>query len=285
MEKYEGCPVGVNYIRQKYPNGVEAIVLINDPNIELEYLHFGRKYLDVSPEEFEAYRKRCEIDEYSRFIWDSDHIVHSEKVSNSSNVNGSKNIEDSKDIDDSVHIYTSSNISHSIDVGNCEDVRDGTKILYSKHIAASSNIIECENVEWSDVLLYTSRAKDSKYLYMCEDVEDCYFGGFLKNCKHCLFCSGLEGKEYYIFNESVNPQDFDGWREELNFRLLSEDNDVITTFPHKLDIVTHFSFSRRLDTIFSKLSSNFYGWVGTIPHYSDEKFLVLFFHQNEEDKN
>ena len=113
------------------------MVLINDPNIDLEFLHFGKKYLDVSEEELEAYRLRCRIDKESRFVWFSEDVENSNAVANSKRIKDSRNVNDCEDVEDCLNVFDSKRLAHSTEVLSSEDVTDSNFVIVGTHVDAS----------------------------------------------------------------------------------------------------------------------------------------------------
>jgi hypothetical protein len=99
------------------------------------------------------------------------------------------------------------------DVGYCEDM------LYCYCTYHSTNCIDVIYAEKNELCFSTINSKNcynSVYLQDCKDCSDSYFSFACKNSKYILFCENLVGKEYYIRNKKVTPEQFGSSLENLN---------------------------------------------------------------------
>lgn len=256
---------------------LEAICTMKFP---MSFYHYIRNYYRLSETELGTYYLFCNIENCNNF-WNCQFIKGSENLYNS------YNITDSKFVRDSSHIYYSSDIYNSI------DVRYGTDIAHSRHIKNSNRIIESQNITdsndvgrsnniaWSSVILNSNYLNDCSYTYMSQVSTDCHFCGFMKNSRHCMFCTGLEDKEYYIFNKPVNQSQFEMIKEKLMVMLEEETSKMIKVNKSKHTSEERFRLNRRFDSIINGLSKEFFGWVGTLPNYSDDVYMDIFFRDRE----
>ena len=268
-------------MQANYPNGAEAIEIMQRKDIPLHFLHFGRQYLDVNDEEIQLYKQICRIDDKSRYIWYSNDVSNSTGLMNAHHVNNSSFVRDSFQINNSNHIYNSNNISNCDDIAHSTNVKDSNKILESHDIAESNDVARSNFISWSSSILNSFLLEDCSFIYKSDNLNDCHFCGFIKNSKHCLFCTELKDKEYYIFNHEVSPTVYEKYREELLLQLQAETPCMINVFSTKYTAEERFELSTRFDTVFNGLSDAFYGWIGTLPNYSDEIFINLFFKNRE----
>lgn len=116
----------------------------------------------------------------------------------------------------------------AFDIGMSED------IMYSVWLAWSKNCIDC---------LYSSRCE---LCYECVKAENCYnvlyssvvtncsFSAFLYNCigcQHCIGCSNLRNKQYYVFNQPVSKEEYQRiWSE-----LFSGSYDAISNMANRFE--------------------------------------------------
>lgn len=276
LKKYDLSDEAIKSFNDKYPNGAEIIDVLNS-GYSVEYLHFIKKYFELSEEEEEAYLKACGIDRDSKDIWHckdvtcSSDIVHSEKISHcrhirvSENVSFSSYITNSKNIDTSKDIFFSSQIKNSYLIGD------------SKNVNRSNNVLNSNNVVSSDHITFSSTIQNSQFIYKSNDLIDCYFSGFMNNCKHCMFCIGLTDAEYYVFNKKVTRAQFERIREDLILMLSAEAcNQFITRDDSEYFSLSHFHYSNRFDSIFRGLSSEFIDWIKSLPEYNEDIFLQIF---------
>ena len=281
LKQYNACKQGIDFMQANYPNGAEAIEIMQREDIPLEFLHFGRQYLDVNDEEIQLYKQICRIDDNSRNVWYSNDVNNSTGLMYTHHVNNSSFVRDSFQINNSNYIYNSSNISNCDNVAHSTNIKDSNKILESHDIAESNDVARSNFISWSSAILNSFLLEDCSFIYKSDNLKDCHFCGFMKNSKHCLFCTGLEDEEYYIFNHKVSPSTYEKYREELLLQLQAETPSMINIFNMKYTAEERFELSARFDNIFNGLSDIFYGWVSTLPNYSDEVFINLFFKNRE----
>lgn len=281
LKRYNACKQSIDFMQANYPNGAEAIEIMQRKDIPLHFLHFGRQYLDVNDEEIQLYKQICRIDDKSRYIWYSNDVSNSTGLMNAHHVSNSSFVRDSFQINNSNHIYNSNNISNCNDIAHSTNIKDSNKILESHDIAESNDVARSNFISWSSAILNSLLLEDCSFIYKSDNLNDCHFCGFIKNSKHCLFCTELEDKEYYIFNHEVSPTIYEKYREELLLQLQAETPCMINVFSTKYTAEERFELSTRFDTVFNGLSDAFYGWIGTLPNYSDEVFINLFFKNRE----
>ena len=281
LKRYNACKQSIDFMQANYPNGAEAIEIMQRKDIPLHFLHFGRQYLDVNDEEIQLYKQICRIDDKSRYIWYSNDVSNSTGLMNAHHVNNSSFVRDSFQINNSNHIYNSNNISNCDDIAHSTNIKDSNKILESHDIAESNDVARSNFISWSSAILNSLLLEDCSFIYKSDNLNDCHFCGFIKNSKHCLFCTELEDKEYYIFNHEVSPTVYEKYREELLLQLQVETPCMINVFSTKYTAEERFELSTRFDNVFNGLSDAFYGWIGTLPNYSDEVFINLFFKNRE----
>lgn len=277
LKRYNACKQSIDFMQANYPNGAEAIEIMQRKDIPLHFLHFGRQYLDVSDEEIQLYKQICRIDDKSRYIWYSNDVSNSTGLMHAHHVSNSSFVRDSFQINNSKHIYNSNNISNCNDIAHSTNIKDSNKILESHDIAESNDVARSNFISWSSAILNSLLLEDCSFIYKSDNLKDCHFCGFIKNSKHCLFCTELEDKEYYIFNHEVSPTVYEKCREELLLQLQAETPCMINVFSTKYTAEERFELSVRFDNVFNGLSEAFYGWIGTLPNYSDEVFINLFF--------
>jgi len=98
------------------------------------------------------------------------------------------------------------------------DSDENRDCYYSYSIQHSENCMECYRVKNCE-LCY--ECIDSVACYSCaylQDCDNCSDSVFLRNCigcKHCLMCSNLRNKEYYIENKPVSKKEFETIRAML----------------------------------------------------------------------
>lgn len=203
----------------------------------------------------------------SKHIWGSANVTDSQYIIDSTNVWDSTHIYESDEITRSIETWRSFKISNSKFIFNCHDIDNSQGILNSANVKNSTNIQDGFVVE------------DSQF---CSGAVlfNCYFCTESEDLTNAMFCTGLESaKPFQIFNQPIDQFEWQDLREELEFRLLVESNPSFFTIKSHLNSVPlyRYTLNEAPGAIFSGLSKDFFGWVGTLPHYSEELFLKIFF--------
>ena len=277
LKQYNACKQSIVFLEKNFPNGAEASEIITFPNVPLEFLHFGRQYLDVDQDEVQLYKEVCAIDNDSKHVWYSDHVINSRKLMRSHYINNSSFVRNSSNIDKSNYVYNSKDVKNSTNIASSNNILNSLKILESFDVTCSHDIARSNLITWSSSILNSSVLEDCSFIYQSNNLQDCHFCGFIKNSRHCLFCTHLENEEYCIFNHKVSRVIYEQCKEELLLRLQAEQPNMISIQDNKYTFEERFVLSPRFDNVFNGLSEVFYGWVGTLPNYSDSKFINLFF--------
>ena len=263
---------------------VEFLDVLNSPKVPRfspDFLHYIRSYYRLSPEEFEAYCNYFEIVNSENF-WYSEDITNSKNTFNSYGITNSVCVRNSSQVQNAIDVYNSQFVNKANDIAHSINVDGASRIFESQQIHDSYDIARSNDIYWSRVILNSSFLKDCSYTYMSDNLTDCHFCGFTRNSRHCLFCVGLENKEYHIFNQPVSQMEYEVIKETLMALLEAEKSTMIRIDESKHTAEERFKLSRRFDSIINGLSPEFFGWVGTLPNYSDDTFVSLFFRDREE---
>ena len=279
LEQYDACQEGIMFIKDNYPDGAEAMEIMNNPNIPTEMLHFAARYFPCTEEELTRYKQICKI-ENSKYCYFSEDLKNCIGIAESKHISDSEYIRNSQNVEKSDHIYGARDVINSCDVWNSFSVKNSNSIIQSKEIVNSKNILQSDLISWSSNILKSLIVDGSSYIYQSSKINDCHFGGFLTNCRHCLFCSNIQDSEYYIFNKQVDRKTYEDVKSALEFYLNGEHSDFIMIDKKSNLPKIRYSFSIRFDSVFNGLSPDFYGWIGTIPNYSESLFLQLFLIDN-----
>lgn len=264
----------VEYFENKYPDGIESVKLLEDERLDL--LHFIVKYLKISEQEKLIYNRKCKITD-SINIYNSELVNGSSYIVNSINVNFSELVHNSQNVSYSKFIYNADEIRDCADVWESNNIDNSNKIMLSQNVSNSEDVIYSQDVYWSQVINNSQNIEGAKAIYKSNNITNSFFCGFCNDLENSLFCLGINGKNYQIFNKDVNPQIFEETREILLARLQNEDFNFISINPSGYYPEDRYKTSVRFDHMFENLSSEFYGWISTLPNYSEEVFLSLFF--------
>lgn len=238
--------------------------------------------LSFSDEEAAAIQKELE----RRFdLKNSTDTYKSTRITNSSHIYESDNIQDSNhifnsfDVTDSSFIYKSDNICRSIEVWDSYAIHDSRYVFSSDHVRNSKAIAYCANIKDGLNLQETYRADNAKFCFKSSDLIDCSFCTQSYDLTSAMFCTEVSDLDFAIFNQKVSPQEYEAIHEDLEFRLLMENAPSFYTIKRQVLSIPEGRY--QLDygpgAVFSGLSKNFFGWVGTLPGYSEELFLKIFF--------
>ena len=275
LEQYNACPQGIKFIRDNYPDGAEAMEIMNNPNITPEMLHFAARYFPCTSEELKRYQEICNI-KNSRHFYFSESLNNCIAVAESKHISDSEYVRQSQYVTQSKNIYGSREVRESQEVLNSFSIKYSDKIVKTKEATHSSQVYNSNLVSWSNNISSSSLVEGCSFVYQSSNVTECYFSGFLKDCRHCLFCSNLSDKEYYVFNQPVTPREYERIREELQYRLGAEVSDFVKVDTGTHDSLKRFDVSARFDAIFDGLSPEFYGWIGTVKGCTEDLFLQIF---------
>ena len=272
----------IEYFEKQYPDG-EDIEKIFTNETEFQLLHFIIKFLKVSDEVHKIYNKRCNIVNSfniysSRDITNSHYIVQSKDIQYSEMVKNSLNVFSSK------FVYDSTNIKDSNDVWESRDVADSQKIMLSKNISDSQDVLSSQNIFWSFVINNSSNIEGARAIFKSNNITNSYFCGFCNNLNNSLFCINISNKNYQIFNGDVDALTFEKIRDQLLLKLRTEDFNFISVNASGYNAEERYKTSVRFDHMFENLSADFYGWVSSLPNYSEDLFMSLFFRQLRSNK-
>ena len=280
LDRYVARDSFTKYFKDTYPNGVEFVDLLKDEKIEFVDFHFLRRYLSLSKEELDAYWEACKVVN-SINIWESFNVESSRHILLSDCITDSVNVKNSSNVADSRRVYGSHDVSESSEILYSNRVENSTLIFDSNDITDCANVINSNYISWSSMIINSSRVDGSSYCYMGDGLSNCHFCGFGRNLRDSMFTMGGENESFLIFGEKVGSAEFFGWKDKLDFMLQREHEILVPVNNEEDEWNDRYKINRRLDAIFDSLSPDFFGWVSTLPNYSDDKFISLFFRKNK----
>lgn len=275
LKKHGACEKGILYIQKAYPNGVELIDIINDPHVEKEMLHWGRKSLNHTAEELEAYCKACNIVNteghwYCVDVRDSKNVVKStdvkncERVFHSNDVYNSFDVVNGDSVSNSSQVFASAMIDLSKKILHCANITSGENICFSTAIGRSKNVFESKNIFYSSEII------------KCENVTSSHFCQNCKNIKYCLFCSEIENAEYYIFNQPVDKERFDLFVEQY-IRFMDAELEFSPEWPSDLSVAYAPSITRKIFDWYKPVQPKFWKWARTLPNFDSMMLYNMTF--------
>lgn len=259
----------IQYIALKYPKGAELSEIILDKNAPLDFLHWGKEYLNYNKQEFQLYLQRINIQNsnscyYSQNVFDSSFISRSDTITNSSRIFSSNNIECSQDVvgseqvNDSQQIFESSmvvlskQVNNSININDSKNIVDSSFVFNSKNIFCSSNIFDCCD------------------LRNCKDMTNCYFCASCEGLNNSLFCCRLlEQEGFFIFNTKVNEQRFVLALNQYH-KFVDSGLNFVKNWPENFLQEEFVKKEKQIGNFYSSLSTKFYSWVKTLPGFSEQ---------------
>ena len=255
-----------------YPNGAEAIEVLQNKKIANEFLHWCYQYLDFNEQEVAAYLNRMEVIS-SQGVFESERISNSEIVSESFGVYNSERVYGSIEINNCTYIVDSEYIDNSEQIGASSFVDNCERIIGSKNITNSEEVYDSTYVVNSEGIYRGENIVDSNGIWHSENLTGC---GFCANCKdltNSLFCQGLNGGEYFLFNKQIDKTRFDMIAKQYKkyapeFCLTEEWTDDFGNVPAaRYDYRKHFE----------KVTEFFWAWVKTLPGYDPSIIYSITF--------
>jgi hypothetical protein len=282
------CGQGLKWFERTFPNGAELIDVINHKYASPHFLHWGYANLSTSEGERAAYRVKLKIDcgNNNYTIYESDNIKDSIYVTHSSNVENSGYVFNSEDVVNSNNILKSKIVENSFQVYESEFVYDSHRIVKGKNITNSREIVYSDYVINSHHIMYAAAVKNSAWISdisfgLTKRINNSYFISRGQDLDHCMFCSGLEGKKYHIFNTEVSSDEYEIIKKQL-FSILKDWKPEIVVddeWPEATIPLDAPRIQRNLIRQYAGLPDKFWRWVSTLPGY-DPSILYSITYQS-----
>lgn len=271
LKERRACEKGINFVKKFYPNGVELSEIIQNRDIPKEFLHWGFSHLDATDEEIKLYEKVLDITNTTGYF-ESEKVSDSQQVRFSSEIENSKDIYRSKKVKNSNSIYLSNNIEDSSNINKSSFCINSEIILNSTNVTDSTMVVNSNCIIRSNSIIKSSFVTESTCIIDSSNIEGCNFLMGCSNMRDSIFCLGLDGKEYYLFNKPVSKIMY----ENVNFqfskyitlplRMISINNENLVSTQ-----VNNFS------KFFENLQNDFWQWVKTLPNYDPEILYSMTF--------
>lgn len=221
---------------------------------DIEILHWGHKYLNLTDEQLEKYRKICNIQK-GKYIYDSINIKNSSFISDSRSVHNSNHIMHATEVDLSDHIYTSNQVK------NCSHLYQSNTVHDSEYIIGSNNIND------SFGLQQCARVDESGFSYKCEDGSNIFFCAGCKDLTFGLFCSETSGQSK-LFNKDYPFIHLIGIINEFCEKWLPLLKEEVKKRKYPV-IDGHYGERIGLWEFFEVMPNEFVDWVKSLPGYDD----------------
>lgn len=271
LKERRACEKGINFVEKFYPNGVELSEIIQNRNIPKEFLHWGFSHLDATDEEIQLYEKVLDITNTTGYF-ESEKVSDSQQVRFSSEIENSKDIYRSKKVKNSCSIYSSNNIEDSSNINTSAFCSNSDIILNSTNITDSTMVINSNCIIRSNSVIKSNFITESTCIINSSNTEDCNFLMDCSNMRDSIFCLGLDGKEYYLFNKPVS---------KIIYENISIQFRKYITLPLKMLFITSenliTSQINKFSEFFENLPDDFWQWVKTLPNYDPEILYSMTF--------
>lgn len=278
LEQYHACGAGLSWFERYFPNGAELIDVINHKYVSTHTLHWGFANLPTSDEEKAAYKKKLNINcgKQSDTIYFSNNISDSEYVSHSFEVDNSQFVFYSSHVQNCNNILRSNTVENSSLVYSSDFVFDSNKVLNGRNVNASQSIINADYVINSHHVYGATAITNSAYVGgfglnfgETNQIKDSYFISNCRNLQNCLFCYGINDKNYILFNKQIDEMQYTMIVKQMN-SILKDWQPVFVVDLHwpegtiPLDAPT---LQRNVAKQYETLPIRFWQWVKTLPNY------------------
>jgi len=118
----------------------------------------------------------------------------------------------SENCDFNGHIRNSKNCYLNSLVAECEDTH------YSYWMVKDKDCVDCVMTNFSELCyecIDIEKCYDCVALQESANCNDCYFSLQLRGCDHCIGCTNLMKKSYYVFNKPVSKEEFAKKKQEI----------------------------------------------------------------------
>lgn len=285
--QHGACGMGLKWFQRHFPNGAELIDVINHPKVDRHTLHWGMSNLNTSQEEREAYYKKLAINvDNLSTVYECDNIEGGEYITRSSRIKNSSYVFSCKEVSDSENISASDNVERSHQVFNSEFVYDSEKVYQSKNVTQSLNIINSDYVVRSSSVMNAASVTNSHYVHAfthgaAKQVKDSMFITDCVGVKKCLFCAGLQNKEYMLFNQPIDPDEFTLIENQLKNILAGWQAEFVKgEWPEGTIPLDSPQIQRNIMRQFAQLPEKFWRWVKTLPNYDSMVLYAVTFQAN-----
>lgn len=271
LKERRACEKGINFVKKNYPNGVELSEIIQNRDIPKEFLHWGFSHLDATDEEIKLYEKVLDITNTTGYF-ESEKVSDSQQVRFSSEIENSKDIYRSKKVKNSYSIYSSNNIEDSSNINKSSFCSNSEIILNSTNVTDSIMVINSNCIIRSNSIIKSKFITESTCIIDSSNTEDCDFLMDCSNMRDSIFCLGLDGKEYCLFNKPISKIMY----ENISFQF-----SKYITLPLRMVYTNNENLASTQVNNFSKffenLSNDFWQWVKTLPNYDPEILYSMTF--------
>ena len=98
------------------------------------------------------------------------------------------------------------------------DSDENRDCYYSYSLNQCENCVDCFRTRKSELCyecVDSVKCYGSAYLQDCDNCSDSMFLKSCTGCKHCLMCSNMQNKEYFVENKQVSKEEFEKFRAML----------------------------------------------------------------------
>ena len=212
-------------------------------------------------------------------------VYTSAYVYGSKNVNYSSGICGSIDTSDSIGVTGGYDVIGSQSIGGCVNIRDAKNVYGSCRITKSLGIQGSTYVENSCYLSGCRSVQDSHTIYGSSEIyysQDIwggyliYFSAHLKGAYNCMFCIGLNGTKYRIFNKKVSKAYFNQVYRDIceilhytRYHMTATNYEELYEKYHGVVPINRLQ-SKHLD--YSEMPQQLLDYIKNLPEYDDKIF-------------
>lgn len=206
-------------------------------------------------------------------VRESDVVVNSNKISCSRNVFSSNNVTDSEEVVGGKSVKSSKQIFHSSFVEKSEKIVASSNVTDSTNVVNSVSIANCTNI-WRGAQCF-----DSSEITGGRNLENCFFCLECADSKNLLFCRGLTGVEYHIFNKPVSKRQFDlfcnQYKELMHYLFIFAEE-----WPEDSAKSEAPALNARFTRWYESIDEEFWQWARTLPNYDPMVLYTITFNPN-----
>lgn len=255
-----------------YPDGAEALTVINDKKIDLDFLHWIFEYLELDKEEEKAYWLAVDVKD-SAGVRGSTNVSSSELVVDSKDVGFSRLVYSSEFIDNSQVVVDSRYTDYSTHIYNSDFVSNSNKILDARNVTNSNEVVGADYVMDSYGVFDSKNIVNCHTIWKGENQTDCAFCFGCQNLINSLFCIQITDGEYYLFNKKIDKNRYEMIYKQYH-KYMKAELHFTDGWPDGNNLPTKsYDYRKHL----ADIPDSFWAWVRTLPGYSSDIMYSLTF--------
>lgn len=224
------------------------------------------------------------MDKFGSTIWNSSDVDVSLYVANSTKISNSRHVFSSDDVNDSTQVVGSESVSDSIQIFASSMVEESMRVYNSENISKSDNVCNSLTIAEGKNIWNSAHCFSCSELVRGMRLEDCHFCVDCADSKNLMFCKGLNGAEYCIFNTPVGQKQYELFARQYT-KFMTVDFAFAQYWPNFTAIAEMPSIRHNFGKWFEGFDDKIWKWVRTLPNYNplfmyeftmNKKFLEEF---------